>query len=157
MNAIESKNEQTIKNIKKNKKKKSKNKNTSNMPKNHKNIRNYDFGQRGEDAACNYLKSKGYEIIYRNWKTADGEIDIVALEDDILVFIEVKTRSNLNCGLPEDAVGPKKRKKYEILAADFLKSHDYVDMGLRFDVIGILSCGEKKVMVRHHVNAFGAA
>lgn len=66
MNAIESKNKQTIKNIKKNKKKKSKNKNTSNMPKNHKNIRNYDFGRRGEDAACNYLKSKGYEIIYRN-------------------------------------------------------------------------------------------
>lgn len=73
------------------------------------------------------------------------------------MFVEVKTRSNLELGLPEDAVGPKKRRKYESLAAIYLQDHDYVDIAVRFDVIGILVLGPERAFIRHHINAFGAA
>lgn len=77
--------------------------------------------------------------------------------NNTLVFIEVKTRSNLNSGLPEDSVGPKKRKKYECIAASYLQTHDYLDMPVRFDVIAILVLKEDRALIRHHINAFGVA
>lgn len=120
-----------------------------------KNMHNKDLGIKGEDAAVKFLENKSYEIIDRNWKCKMGEADIVAINDDTLVFIEVKTRSNLTTGLPEDAVGPKKRKKYECIAAMYLQDHDFVDMQVRFDVIAILVINESRAMIRHHVNAFG--
>ena len=61
----------------------------------------------------------------------------------------------LACHLPEDAVGPKKRKKYETLAAMYLQDHDYVDMSVRFDVVGILVMSNNRAFMRHHYNAFG--
>ena len=84
-----------------------------------------------------------------------GEIDIVARFEGTLIFVEVKTRTNIELGLPEDAVGPKKRKKYETLAAMYLQDHDYVDMPVRFDVIGIMVIKKDRCLIRHHVNAFG--
>ncbi len=81
----------------------------------------------------------------------------MAKNDDAIVFVEVKTRTNLELGLPEDAVGPKKRRKYECLAAMYLQDHDYVDMSVRFDVIGILVLKPDRAFIRHHINAFGAA
>lgn len=86
-----------------------------------------------------------------------GEIDIVAKFEGVLVFVEVKTRSNLEVGLPEDAVGPKKRRKYESLAAMYLQDHEYVDMAVRFDVIGLLVIKPNRALLRHHINAFGVA
>ena len=84
-----------------------------------------------------------------------GEIDIVAMDNDTIVFVEVKTRANLEKGLPEDSVGPKKRKKYECLAAMYLQDHDFVDMPVRFDVVGILVMSKNRAFMRHHYNAFG--
>lgn len=120
-----------------------------------KDMHNKNLGERGEEAAARYLDNKGYEIIDRNWKCKLGEADIICLFDDTLIFVEVKTRSNLSVGLPEDAVNAKKRKKYECIAAMYLKDHDFVDMAVRFDVIGILVINSKRALIRHHVNAFG--
>lgn len=77
--------------------------------------------------------------------------------DNTLIFVEVKTRSNISLGLPEDAVGPKKRKKYEIIASMYLQDHDFVDMAVRFDVVAIMVLGKDKALIRHHVNAFGVS
>ena len=116
---------------------------------------NKSLGAKGEEAAARYLEGKAYEIIDRNWKCKLGEIDIVAMDNGTIVFIEVKTRANLEKGLPEDAVGPKKRKKYECLAAMYLQDHDYVDMPVRFDVVGLLVMSKNRAFIRHHYNAFG--
>lgn len=122
-----------------------------------KNMHNKDVGLQGEKAAARYLENKGYKIIDKNWKCCIGEIDIVALYEDTLIFVEVKTRTSIRTGLPEDAVNAKKRKKYESMAAFYLQDHDFVDMVIRFDVVGILVVDKSKALVRHHVNAFGVA
>lgn len=116
---------------------------------------NKTLGSKGEYCAARYLESKDYLIVDKNWKCKMGEIDIVAMDNGTIVFVEVKTRANLEKGLPEDAVGPKKRKKYESLAAIYLQDHDYVDMAVRFDVIGILVMSKNRAFIRHHYNAFG--
>ena len=116
---------------------------------------NKSLGAKGESAAAKYLEAKGYNIVDRNWKCKMGEIDIVAMDNGTIVFVEVKTRANLEKGLPEDSVGPKKRKKYECLAAMYLQDHDYVDMPVRFDVVGILVMSKNRAFMRHHYNAFG--
>lgn len=129
----------------------------SNQASKQKNMHNKELGERGERAAVNYLFNKGYDILDTNWKCKVGEVDIVAMCEGTLVFVEVKTRTNVSVGLPEDAVGPKKRKKYECIAAMYLQDHDYVDMGVRFDVVGILVINKKRALIRHHTNAFGYA
>lgn len=126
-----------------------------NQDENEKKMHNKNLGMRGEDAATKYLENKGYVILDRNWKCKLGEIDIVAKFEDVLIFVEVKTRTNIELGLPEDAVGPKKRRKYESLAAMYLQEHEYVDMAVRFDVVGLLVLKQDRAFIRHHVNAFG--
>ena len=69
------------------------------------------FGDLGERIAKNYLIRQGYEILDTNYKTKLGEIDIVAKEDDILVFVEVKTRSSRSFGLPQESVNFKKQNR----------------------------------------------
>lgn len=120
-----------------------------------KNLHNKKLGEKGEIAAKKYLENKGYEILDTNWTCKLGEIDIVAKDRDSLVFVEVKTRSNLKTGLPEDAVDAKKRKKYECLAAMYIKDTDFVNIAVRFDVVGILVINSTRALLRHHVNAFG--
>ena len=89
-----------------------------------------EIGKKGEDAAASYLKNKNYKIIERNWKCNIGEADIIALFEDTIIFVEVKTRTNIEKGLPEDAVGVKKRRKYECIAAMYLQDHDYINMSV---------------------------
>ena len=115
------------------------------------------LGKRGEDAAARYLESHGYEILERNWKCCAGEADIIALDEDDLVFIEVKTRSNIKLGFPEEAVDARKRNRYEKIAALYLRDFDRCDFPVRFDVIGILVTQRDRAMLRHHVNAFAQA
>ena len=117
---------------------------------------NQELGRRGEIAATSFLEKKGFYIHDRNWKCRAGEVDIVAEDADTLVFVEVKTRSNCDKGLPEEAVDAKKRKRYEKIAAYYLQNSDFVDKAVRFDVISILVVGEDRAFLRHHCNAFCA-
>lgn len=115
---------------------------------------NQELGHRGEIAATRFLERKGYYIHDRNWKCSAGEVDIVAEDEDVLVFVEVKTRSNCDKGLPEEAVDAKKRRRYEKIAAYYLREHEFVEKVIRFDVVSILVVGDDRAFLRHHCNAF---
>lgn len=116
----------------------------------------HELGKRGEEAAACFLQRREYEILDRNWKCIAGEADIVALQDDTLCFIEVKTRKDAQKGFPSEAVDTRKRSRYERIAACYLKDHDYADVRVRFDIIAILVLGEDRAFLRHHLNAFGS-
>ena len=119
-------------------------------------VRNQSIGRRGEAAAARYLELKGYEIVERNWACPAGEADIIAYDAGTLVFVEVKTRTSLETGLPSEAVTPAKRARYEKIAGWFLRSVDVCDVPVRFDVVSLLVVSEDRALVRHYVNAFGA-
>lgn len=116
----------------------------------------HELGKRGEEAATCFLERREYEILDRNWKCIAGEADIVALQDDTLCFIEVKTRKDAQKGFPSEAVDTRKRSRYERIAACYLKDHDYADVRVRFDIIAILVLGDDRAFLRHHLNAFGS-
>jgi putative endonuclease len=122
-----------------------------------KNKHNKELGARGEEAAAYFLVRRGYDIVARNWTCFAGEADIIARDGEALVFVEVKTRSNYTKGMPGEAVGKEKRKRYEKIAAAFLAQYDVVDIPLRFDVISIIAVAPDRAMIRHHINAFAAA
>ena len=115
-----------------------------------------ELGRRGEEAAARFLERRGFEVIERNWKCIAGEADIVALQEDTLCFVEVKTRSDAQKGFPSEAVTERKRDRYERIAACYLKDHVYDDLRVRFDVISILVLNNDRAFLRHHVNAFGS-
>ena len=117
---------------------------------------NAELGRRGEDAAARFLYRRGYDIVERNWKCAAGEADIIARDGDAVVFVEVKTRSSVEKGLPSDAVDKRKRERYEKIAALFLADYEAVDVPVRFDVVSLLVIGADRALVRHHINAFAA-
>ena len=116
---------------------------------------NKALGKRGEDAAARYLEHMEYEILDRNWTCPAGEADIVAREGHTLVFVEVKTRTNINKGFPSEAVDARKRARYEKIAAWYLRSYDELDVPVRFDVIALLVIGPDRAFMKHYVNAFG--
>ncbi len=94
------------------------------------------LGQRGEDLAAAYLQKKGYKIIQRNFKTLIGEIDIIARDRDVLVFIEVKTRESLEYGHPFESVNKNKKRKIANVAMLYLKRLKDIPP-CRFDVVSV--------------------
>ena len=116
---------------------------------------NKSLGKRGEDAAARFLTNHGYTILSRNYTCQFGEADIVAKTPDTIVFVEVKTRTDEDKGMPEEAVTPKKRAKYEKIAISYLREYEDVDIAVRFDVVGILVIAPDRAVIRHHINAFG--
>lgn len=97
---------------------------------------NHEVGKEGEDAAVRFLINKGYEILFRNYIAEKAEVDIIALKDGILVFVEVKTRSSLDYGSPQDFVTNKKIKLMIKAANIFINNFDRTEEA-RFDIIGI--------------------
>lgn len=95
------------------------------------------YGNLGENYAYNLLRSHGYKILQRNFRSKTGEIDIVAIEGDTLVFVEVKTRWSKKFGLPEEAV--TKRKLYRIRKTGeyFSLTHPTLPKKLRIEVVAI--------------------
>ena len=107
------------------------------------------LGSVGEKRAAEYLLNAGYEILAKNFKTRVGEIDIIARKDQTIVFVEVKTRSSDDFGAPSEAVGNKKRKKYALVAEEYLLRNKCTDAACRFDVIEIENDG-----INHIEDAF---
>ena len=107
------------------------------------------LGRVGEKKAEEYLKDKGYKIITKNYKTHIGEIDIVCLDGDTIVFVEVKTRTSDVYGKPSEAVDFRKREKYALVAKEYLLRNGKTDASCRFDVIEIEN-GE----INHITDAF---
>ena len=96
------------------------------------------LGKEGEQAAVSYLEGCGFRILDRNWRCADGEIDIVAADRRTFVVCEVKTRSGTRFGTPLDAVGHVKRRRLRRLAALWLFAHGIRFDQIRIDVLGLL-------------------
>jgi len=94
------------------------------------------LGQKGEGIALSFLITKGYSIIERNYKTPMGEIDIIARDNETLVFVEVKTRESIEFGLPFESVDRRKRRKIAGVALLYLKRFDDLPP-CRFDVLSI--------------------
>lgn len=114
--------------------------------------RNKSIGKRGEDAAAAYLQQKGYTIIGRNYRAGRGEIDIVALHDKTLVFIEVKSNATMKYGLPEERVHRKKQQQIARIAQCFMEREDLAFDDCRFDVISVTF--QKEVEINHIKDAF---
>lgn len=115
---------------------------------------NVALGERGEDAAARFLERRGLQILERNWKCVAGEADIIARDEDAVHFVEVKTRSNVDCGFPSEAVDRGKRERYERIAVAYLADYDVVDIGIMFDIISIVVTGPNRAVLRYHRNAF---
>ena len=101
-----------------------------------------DFGKKGEKAAESFLKKRGYRTIKKNYRTKVGEIDLIAEHNNVLVFIEVKSRTNAALEHPFMAVTPRKQKKIAQTASCFLVQNKVGDREIRFDVVSILPGNE---------------
>ena len=112
------------------------------------------LGNRGETAAVRHLKSAGIRVITTNYRTSRGEIDIVARENDSLVFVEVKTRKR---GNPSEFVTLEKQRRLTSAAQHFLSRHNLYNKNCRFDVVAIVWDDElQPPMIEHIRNAFEA-
>ena len=112
----------------------------------------HELGKLGEDIAINYLTDKGYKILERNWRSGHKEIDIIALIDETLVIVEVKTRKSDDYGEPDIAVGRDKQRML-IWAADAYVRHKNLNVDVRFDIISIvITDGEPEI--EHIEDAF---
>ncbi|MGB3303473.1 YraN family protein [Gordonia sp. (in: high G+C Gram-positive bacteria)] len=96
------------------------------------------IGQVGEDLAANYVEKLGWQILERNWRTRNGELDLIAADGDTLVIVEVKTRASRTYTDPLAAVTPQKLRRMRLLARQWLAQQDRFWEVVRFDVISIL-------------------
>ncbi len=101
------------------------------------------LGKKGEDFAADFLIKKGYKIKERNYKSALGEIDIIALSGATIVFIEVKTRSSLKFGLPFEAVTKRKQHQITKTALYYMSKKKINETAARFDIVSVILKGER--------------
>lgn len=106
-------------------------------------MNNLTIGKYGEDVACKYLQTKGYQIVERNFRIRGGEIDIIAQEGKTLVYVEVKTRSSHKFGLPEEAVTYHKIKFLERASKFYRLQRKNLPEQERIDVVSIDLTGNK--------------
>ncbi len=119
-------------------------------------LTNKSIGNKGEEIAARFLLSQGYKILQRNFKSKFGEIDIIAINHNVLVFIEVKTRWSKAFGLPEEAVTPWKIKSIIKTGEYFKLLHPELPESLRIDVVAIsMSPGGEVGEIRLIKNASG--
>ncbi|MBN2623153.1 MAG: YraN family protein [Acidimicrobiales bacterium] len=99
------------------------------------------LGARGEQLAADWYVARGYEVVVRNWRCRDGELDLVVARKGELVFCEVKTRSSDRFGVPAEAVTRTKQRRLRVLAARFLAEHGGgggAGRSIRFDVAAVM-------------------
>lgn len=107
------------------------------------------LGVQGEALAKDYLLSKKYTILFQNYKTKIGEIDIIAKQNDVIVFVEVKDRKTKRFGMPREAITPHKQNKIRTVATQYLMSKHLMNAKVRFDCVEILGN-----TITHIENAF---
>lgn len=112
------------------------------------------LGKWGESFAAKYLDGLGYIILEQNVRTPYGEIDLIALHETTLVFIEVKTRSTMHYGLPEEAITAKKRANLLASVDSYIQEHPDLDADRRIDVISVVKLqSDKFPTITHFENA----
>ena len=112
------------------------------------------LGKEGENIAADWLNSNGYTLVARNYRKRFGEVDIIATQDDYLVFIEVKTRASNQYGSPFEAVTVQKQRQLSRIAIDYLTRNKLLDIPCRFDVVSVKLAKGQAPKVEVLVNAF---
>lgn len=107
-----------------------------------------DTGKWGEDLAVAYLEKKGYTIVERDWKSGRRDIDIIALDDDVVVFVEVKTRRNRLYGEPEDAIDYYKLQNLQQAISHYVKFRN-IRQDIRFDIISVVGTIGSEPDIQH--------
>ena len=113
--------------------------------------RSRELGVRGEELAAAHLESAGYRILERNWRCRDGELDIVAAIDDVVVVVEVKARTGHGSGHPFEAVTPAKLARLRRLAVLWAHEHPPEGHRLRIDVVGVTVGAGSTPVIEHLV------
>ena len=111
------------------------------------------LGKAGEDLAERYLKRQGYAIVARNYRCPLGEIDLIAVNRRVVVFVEVKTRRVDRSGAPLESVNAAKQRRLKRIALHYLSKHHLHDRDVQFDVVGI-SLRSDPPAVQHVRHAF---
>jgi len=119
--------------------------------------KNHALGKQGEAIAVHYLQQRKYTIIEQNFRCKCGELDIIAREGKVTVFVEVKTRKNLSYGPPQLAVTPFKQRQISKAALFYLAQKKIQGTNARFDVIAILLGNNEVPQIDHIINAFDLA
>jgi putative endonuclease len=115
-----------------------------------------ELGREGEALAALLLTGKGYRIVARNYRTRGGEVDLVCLDGETVVFVEVKTRGPGSLARPDQAVTGTKQGRLVRAAAAFLSERDWWERPCRFDVVAVVVRGGTRTAT-HLANAFGVS
>jgi putative endonuclease len=111
-----------------------------------------ELGKQGEKLAVEFLQNNGYEILETNWTFQKAEVDVIAKKEDVLAIVEVKTRSSIDFGLPQDFVRPKKIQLLVKAVNEYVTQND-LDVSVRFDIIAIQKNGNEFI-IQHLEDAF---
>jgi putative endonuclease len=114
-----------------------------------------EVGKLGEEEAVRFLKKKRYDIIARNWRNKFGEIDIIALDRDTIVFVEVRTKMSGDFGTPQESVTKMKMRQIAKAASIYICEKRLQGESIRFDFIGVIADKNAgKPIITHIENAF---
>lgn len=113
--------------------------------------RRKELGRLGESIAAEHLTELGYEVIARNWRTARGEIDLIARAGDVLVFVEVKARRGRGAGLPEEGLTPHKARRLFMLAQSYLYEAGIDDVEWRVDLVAVEFDRQNRLLRCEHI------
>jgi putative endonuclease len=113
-----------------------------------------ELGRLGEQAAAALLCEAGYRVLERRYRKRTGELDLVVERGELVVFVEVKARRDVECGDPAEAVTAVKRRRMARTALAFLAGRDWAHRPCRFDVIEVLAAGGEVSRIRHIEDAF---
>lgn len=111
-----------------------------------------DTGHKGEAIAIEYLQKQGFNILARNYRYKKAEVDIIAQKSNLLIFVEVKTRTSNRHGYPEEFVSQKKTDLFLLAAEEYIYHYNW-QHDIRFDIISITASGPA-VQVHHIQDAF---
>ena len=106
-------------------------------------VYNKELGKAGEEAAQRFLKAEGYRIVETNFRCRLGEMDIICMDGDYLVFIEVKTRSSCKYGYPIESITRRKKNSLIKVAYTYLAFKKLKEIDLRFDVVEVIKDNRK--------------
>lgn len=110
------------------------------------------LGKMGEEIASEYLKKLGYKIVTKNFRTRYGEIDLICEKNDSIIFVEVRTKSNLNLLSPEESITSKKIDRLKKSSLEYLSLNEKKYKNIKFEFIGILFYSDKNYKLSHIKN-----
>jgi putative endonuclease len=114
-----------------------------------------ELGRQGEQKAFEYLVEKGYRVVARNWRFRQKEVDIIAYDRDLLVVVEVRTRTSSKWEHPRESITPGKIR-FLVLATDEFVIKNQIDNKVRFDVVTCMPLNEDEWEIEHIEDAFTA-